>query len=577
MIEIYDERGSAVSERNDLVRFDESKPYVFISYAHKDSALIMPALRAMQESGYRIWFDQGIEAGTEWSNNIAAHLRDCDVFVAFISKNSAASENCLDEIAYAKSHQKKSLLIFLESDVVLPEGAEMQTARFQRMFLYRQDSMADFILNLSRSPMFDSCREEQGAGAAVLEPAPVKKPKKLPSEEKKKSLFPLFLIIGGVVLLLAVILLFALSGEDDPKDEPGTNEGAVQTEEKEILMSDDPADLTFLLDGVVYQLPFDFSRLAKNGWNIADGGYSSTTLVAGHGIESFRMVRDGQFIGIEVYNNSGNALEIAQCTVVEIQVSATVETFQVAKGITAADSVDKVEQTLGTPSGKRDGQSSVRLIYGDAETLEYGVILEIQKDEADKKYSYITVKSKLPEDKKTETSKDVPDYLSEYTAPASLGNDLYSGTIQIEGDLYRIPAPLSAFIQKGWKMESSPSHLAAGETGKQITLSRNGKKMDVRLANFASYQTTPENCAVTRVYIEDDKDVSFVLPREIKDGMTLSQVESLIPSDMEKSGSGTTIRYSHYIFKDRDFCIYISVDVETDKIEYIVVEEEVWK
>ena len=65
-----------------------NEKYVFISYSHRDSDTVIPAINEMQRNGYRIWFDKGIEAGTEWSNNIAAHLRDCAVFVAFISKNS---------------------------------------------------------------------------------------------------------------------------------------------------------------------------------------------------------------------------------------------------------------------------------------------------------------------------------------------------------------------------------------------------------------------------------------------------------------------------------------------------------
>lgn len=146
-----------------------SKPYIFVSYAHKDSQTVVPILDAMQKKGYRIWFDQGIEAGTEWSNNIAAHLEDCSVFVVFASHNSVKSENCLDEIAFAKSHQKPSLLIFLQEDVVLPKGTEMQTARFQRMFYSRHASDEGFIEKLTEAPILDICREVPEVQEDVLE------------------------------------------------------------------------------------------------------------------------------------------------------------------------------------------------------------------------------------------------------------------------------------------------------------------------------------------------------------------------------------------------------------------------
>lgn len=151
-------------------------PYIFVSYAHKDSKTVVPIIDAMQKKGYRIWFDEGIEAGTEWSNNIAAHLEQCAVFLVFASHNSVKSENCLDEIAFAKSHQKPSLLIFLQEDVVLPSGTEMQTARFQRMFYTRHGSNESFVEKLSEAPILDSCWS-----APVLKAAPVKK------EEPKSS------------------------------------------------------------------------------------------------------------------------------------------------------------------------------------------------------------------------------------------------------------------------------------------------------------------------------------------------------------------------------------------------------
>lgn len=39
--------------------------YIFVSYAHKDSAKVLPIIENMQHAGYRIWYDTGIKAGTE--------------------------------------------------------------------------------------------------------------------------------------------------------------------------------------------------------------------------------------------------------------------------------------------------------------------------------------------------------------------------------------------------------------------------------------------------------------------------------------------------------------------------------
>ena len=181
-----DSKRSGVNTQSSNLVYNGNEPYIFISYAHKDSDIVIPVVQTMQAKGYRVWLDLGIEVGTEWSNNIAAHLRECAVFVAFISSNSVNSENCLDEIAYAKSNAKESLMIFLEDNVVLPEGTEMQTARFQRMFLTRQESMEKFILSIEQAPMFSPCLGEvQGAAGATYK-APVTAPKK-DNENSKAS------------------------------------------------------------------------------------------------------------------------------------------------------------------------------------------------------------------------------------------------------------------------------------------------------------------------------------------------------------------------------------------------------
>ena len=81
-------------------------PYIFISYAHRDSEAVKEILLQMQQDGYRVWFDLGIDPGTEWDQFIARKVIGCDYFIAFISKNYLASSNCKDELNYARDLEK---------------------------------------------------------------------------------------------------------------------------------------------------------------------------------------------------------------------------------------------------------------------------------------------------------------------------------------------------------------------------------------------------------------------------------------------------------------------------------------
>lgn len=197
--------------------YQGNEPYIFVSYAHKDSDKVVPVIIKLQQLGFRVWFDLGIEAGTEWSNNIAAHLKDCNAFLFFTSHNSAVSENCLDEVAYAKAYNKSSLMVFLEDEVALPQGAEMQTARFQRIYYTRHKTLDSFAAALAEAPLLQICRDQQdGQAAPVAQPQPpVSKAKPAPNKKK------LIIIAAAVAAaLLAGILCFVFLGGSQEADVP---------------------------------------------------------------------------------------------------------------------------------------------------------------------------------------------------------------------------------------------------------------------------------------------------------------------------------------------------------------------
>ena len=124
-----------------------NKPYIFISYSHKDKGLILPILDSMLFDNYRVWFDEGIVPGTEWDQNIAAHIEKSDYFIAFISNNYISSENCKDELNYARDLNKKRVLVYLEH-VDLPAGMAMRLNRLQAIHYYVYETQEAFLEKL---------------------------------------------------------------------------------------------------------------------------------------------------------------------------------------------------------------------------------------------------------------------------------------------------------------------------------------------------------------------------------------------------------------------------------------------
>ena len=86
---------------------DEEKPYIFISYSHKDRDAVLPILKTLYESGWRIWYDEGLTIGDEYDSTLEEHVRSCASFLLFVTKNSVKSRYCLDnEIPWAVKYGK---------------------------------------------------------------------------------------------------------------------------------------------------------------------------------------------------------------------------------------------------------------------------------------------------------------------------------------------------------------------------------------------------------------------------------------------------------------------------------------
>ena len=54
--------------------YEGTRPFLFISYAHHQSEEVVSTIRILHEKGWRLWYDEGIPAGSDWPANIAQHM-----------------------------------------------------------------------------------------------------------------------------------------------------------------------------------------------------------------------------------------------------------------------------------------------------------------------------------------------------------------------------------------------------------------------------------------------------------------------------------------------------------------------
>lgn len=146
------------------------EPYIFVSYAHRDDVQVWPILDRMQRDGYRVWYDEGIDPGAEWPDTIAAHVEQCGFFIAFLSEGYLDSDNCKDELNFARELGKERLMIHL-SPVELTVGMRMQLSRYQAIHWYSYEDQTLAFAKLYETKGLSAFRGEDPSAAPTEEEA----------------------------------------------------------------------------------------------------------------------------------------------------------------------------------------------------------------------------------------------------------------------------------------------------------------------------------------------------------------------------------------------------------------------
>jgi hypothetical protein len=123
--------------------YSGSKPYIFASYSHKNIKEVFWCIKKLAESRYRIWYDEGIEPGVEWPEEVGRALTGCRLFLVFMSPAAMDSRNVRNEINFASSENKSVMVVFLQP-AELSEGMQLQIGTVQ--FIHKNEMTdAEFL------------------------------------------------------------------------------------------------------------------------------------------------------------------------------------------------------------------------------------------------------------------------------------------------------------------------------------------------------------------------------------------------------------------------------------------------
>ena len=240
--------------------YEGNEKYIFVSYCHKDKEMVFPIIEQLVKDGYRIWYDEGIDPGTEWPEIIAQHLNECLAVLAFITENSLNSHNCRREISFALLKKKLFISIILEP-VKMSPGIEMQLSATQSIYKYKLDYEDEFYNKINNTSLLDVCKDMNkmtSSPSPIPNPEPNSNPKPTPNPNPKPTTNPnpkpnpnpnseptpppyiplkklLYIIVSMVVVIIAAIVGFMISNHKDKIDIAGTTEAiSVSNEISEI-------------------------------------------------------------------------------------------------------------------------------------------------------------------------------------------------------------------------------------------------------------------------------------------------------------------------------------------------------
>lgn len=342
-------------------------------------------------------------------------------------------------------------------------------------------------------------------------------------------------------------------------------------------VSDQLADYMFMLDGEVYQLPFPFEQLLDHGWSLMDEDVSPDFLIDINGARKIAVKLGANSIDVVVYNPGNVEKAMKDCMVGSVQVFDyeldNWDLFSMAKEIGIGSDSEAVSAAFGEPDSIKEDDVVLRETYTEDPASYSFTQFRYSTIDGLKDLRMIILYNMLKEDGSAtnDTDEHLP-YLDAYRAPDQLGTDINSGNIEIEGDLYCFPAPVSVLQNNGWQFaEETGGHLMPG-ANTNVKMQRGQSVIEVGVYNFSYCGALLDQCAV--YYVKAEEGVYCRLPNGIYTGM--SQEEAA-------AAAGDAFEYNDYptfggfdaTKSDYDADRYIIVSGET-KVQKIVFQYGCW-
>ncbi len=317
---------------------------------------------------------------------------------------------------------------------------------------------------------------------------------------KKKTLI---MVLTGCMVLSPVSVYAADATETTTEakvTETAAQEDSADSESTGEL-GDDIYSFSMEFDGQTMKFPMTYQEFTDMGWELSSSEDPDTKVSTNsYGMLTFN--KGASSVYADVINLGINEVGLEDCLIGGISVDGSYDVDLTAVSVKLPGDIelgkatlDDIKAAYGEPSDTYEGDLYTKLTYEKDSYQE--VELSVFKD--DNTLKEVDMRNfEEPEDyDKGTVSDEVPDIVTSYEAPTALGDDMMDTAVEYMGDLYSLPAPVSAFTANGWEIQDAEdTPYVEGGGIAFIDMMKNNQSIHFSVYNETENATALENCFV---------------------------------------------------------------------------------
>ena len=317
---------------------------------------------------------------------------------------------------------------------------------------------------------------------------------------KKKTL--IVVLIGCMVL--SPVSVYAADATETTTEAEVTETAAQEDSadsESTGELGDDIYSFSMEFDGQTMKFPMTYQDFVGMGWELSSREDPDMKISTNsYGFVSFNKGKNS--VSAEVMNLGINEVGLEDSLIGGITVDGSYDidltsvSVKLPGGIELGKStLDDIKAAYGDPSDTYEGDLYTKVTY-EKDTYQEVELSVFKDDNTLKKVDMENLEEPEGYDKGA-VSDEVPDIVTAYKAPDALGSDMLDTAVEYMGDLYGLPAPVSAFTANGWEIQDAENtpYVEGGGIA-FIDMMKNNQSIHFSVYNETENATALENCFV---------------------------------------------------------------------------------